>query len=817
MGKAVLLNGGIGTDGLYQANLIYDTNRKAQIVADLTSERDANTLQIAEAIARRDAAKATLDQLAAEYSDLLADFYVCINTAGSDPSKCKAELTAVQAHATKRITAGSDYRAEITIITLLKARALEITYELAAWENLAPASVYVPAIWSVDNVGQDIKTGERGTIEVAGLKQAHSGGWLPHYYRLIAPLGSAGGTGEPYNCALHGRVRAAYAQGTYSAMSNIINVTLAGAHNPRHLIGKLISISGDRGAVTFYGTAPGAPYAMAGFVEPKTITAIPFDYMDCNEKAFQENDWVVVRFAGPAFATPKIIGFADHPRECCAGLSSWRYHGLGLQAANPANMDITLDSGDIYTVTGAGEITGSTRLATVVTPPAILNGNFVGVSAWLYRASNGQTWEIDNRPGYPLGGMARRYCVGDNPNPWVSVASNGLPAQSVLHDIKPDLKRALLTVRETYQIDYATKSKYKLYEASITDTGTPGSVSISIDFVGDYGIGTRETGALIGQLHRLDYNENGSLCWSTPINAMLGGNVNDRETLLLAARYGLAGDIRVIESELINDYVGTSTYSGYTCGNTGAASSNTVIHSQRLIVKINGAELFIDDLMLKKTRSWSCQEQSTANGSYESSVTITHADMDTLSGSLNIPGRNYCGYSGFESPSDKNPPMNPDYIGTNPYHIISGGINIFPEGPVRPGRHRTLDNNCISSEVVTNPEYDRLTVLHPKYLFLQIGAGYAFGVYDERYDGTFKPIDTVELVRLSNNLWAILHKDWPNRIATFGPFFTPSGQVEHDPITLPIGDDYEIIGRIYGTRHPQTDEVSIGTTPRCYF
>lgn len=51
------------------------------------------------------------------------------------------------------------------------------------------------------------------------------------------------------------------------------------------------------------------------------LQGVPIEYMDCNGAVFEPGDKVLVRFEGRDWFQPKVIGFADGPRPCAAGLS----------------------------------------------------------------------------------------------------------------------------------------------------------------------------------------------------------------------------------------------------------------------------------------------------------------------------------------------------------------------------------------------------------------------------------------------------------------------------------------------------------------
>jgi hypothetical protein len=46
------------------------------------------------------------------------------------------------------------------------------------------------------------------------------------------------------------------------------------------------------------------------------IFDVPFEYMNCGGKAFNNGDDVLVKFSGQNFENPLIIGFKDHPKKC---------------------------------------------------------------------------------------------------------------------------------------------------------------------------------------------------------------------------------------------------------------------------------------------------------------------------------------------------------------------------------------------------------------------------------------------------------------------------------------------------------------------
>lgn len=50
-----------------------------------------------------------------------------------------------------------------------------------------------------------------------------------------------------------------------------------------------------------------------------TLSDVPIDYMDCDSLIFAEGDEVLIKFENQDWASPKIVGFKDHPKPCATG------------------------------------------------------------------------------------------------------------------------------------------------------------------------------------------------------------------------------------------------------------------------------------------------------------------------------------------------------------------------------------------------------------------------------------------------------------------------------------------------------------------
>ncbi|MDD2927064.1 hypothetical protein [Rhodoferax sp.] len=68
-----------------------------------------------------------------------------------------------------------------------------------------------------------------------------------------------------------------------------------------------------------------------------TLDDVPVEYMTCHAAAFEVGDRCVVQFAGQSWASPKVVGFVEHPRGCnwaCIYLDGF-YYKYGFQSKKP--------------------------------------------------------------------------------------------------------------------------------------------------------------------------------------------------------------------------------------------------------------------------------------------------------------------------------------------------------------------------------------------------------------------------------------------------------------------------------------------------
>lgn len=654
-----------------------------------------------------------------------------------------------------------------------------------------------------------------GTIETFGAKSSASGTWLPDKHvnlqTSLAPTYAA----DRDHC-----VKPVSSIPVASMAFFLLQWPYIMSRNPLHAVGTIKAKHNTDCAAIMAGETPlldvelhgytpssGQPsgYPFTGEGTSLLLTDVPAEYLACGADVFELGDQVIVRFSDVNRANPTVIGFAQSPRECpgCAGLYNWPCSGLAVQAANPADMDLTIASGQVITIPGAGSMRGDTRLVSSLGKQAILNARYVGVNTWLYCSTSGRVFELYTVGAAAKGSQARRFALSGTPEDWVAVTSGALPPGAVLQDFSPDLGKALYTITVTSVQEGVTKRQYQLYEATITDSGTPGSVVISSAFIGDYGVGSRTIEYTRGYWHNLNRDEFGYECWETqgPFYVIIGAHVIDVECIAFLPRYTPDGTISCLETMLTNDFTASTTYEGYHCDDASAASSNTTVHTQTISLALDSVEVFSETCSLTNTRERTCNP-----GSYSAERLIVYDDLSVLSAQY-IDGSVECPIFGLTD-CDINPPIFEYYPEGWHEHYVGGATGII----------ETYDSSCVLDEVDNHPEYNSLGIMHPITSdHSETPWKYQFGVYDLRQDASYKAIRTIDIVELSNNLIAVRKSDWPNRTATYGPFITPSGISTHDDVTLPIGEDYAIVGTIYGTRNPETDELSTGTTPRCWF
>ena len=83
---------------------------------------------------------------------------------------------------------------------------------------------------------------------------------------------------------------------------------------PTYRYGVISNIVGDVADVAFDSAA--STQQGLNINQEAVLTDVPIEYMNCDGKAFEEGDEVLVQFVGQDFTSPKVIGFKQEPKEC---------------------------------------------------------------------------------------------------------------------------------------------------------------------------------------------------------------------------------------------------------------------------------------------------------------------------------------------------------------------------------------------------------------------------------------------------------------------------------------------------------------------
>jgi len=69
-----------------------------------------------------------------------------------------------------------------------------------------------------------------------------------------------------------------------------------------------------------------------------SLSDVPIVYMECNAKAFEIGDRVIVEFKNQGWENPQVVGFESNPRPC----TQWLYAGVSRRNADGSNQRLTV-------------------------------------------------------------------------------------------------------------------------------------------------------------------------------------------------------------------------------------------------------------------------------------------------------------------------------------------------------------------------------------------------------------------------------------------------------------------------------------------
>lgn len=188
------------------------------------------------------------------------------------------------------------------------------------------------AAWCAD-LTEDL-SGEVGTIEVPG-----------ELGTLMVQPGFD--SNADYAAARDGQVMPTISQDPYQAFYNLAMLPGWQKWKPTFRYATINLITGDTAFITL--DAEASSQQNLNINQSVDLLDVPFDYMDCNEAAFSDDDEVLVMFAGQDFSQPKIVGFKDNPKPCGGAFLLVQFSSIfdyGFHHWHPDGNDF--GAGDVY-------------------------------------------------------------------------------------------------------------------------------------------------------------------------------------------------------------------------------------------------------------------------------------------------------------------------------------------------------------------------------------------------------------------------------------------------------------------------------------
>ena len=285
MGRGTIVSG--GTDGQYVIDMDYGSARADQLITYLETT-----------IANLDTAIANAESAASTASVSLTAALSALNSAivtynGDESDENKATLDAATEAAAE--SAAANDKASVKL-TSLKYQKMALESRLASVEAIDTTER--ATVWCVD-LTEDA-SGTVGTIEING--EGNNG-------VLIAPAGRAADDGDGYMTA---RAIQSAEQAFYNA------AILPGwqKYAPTYRTGTISNIDYDNDTCSVTLDAAESSAQGLSINQATLLEGVEIEYMNCNAKAFDNNDAVVVQFVGQSWSSPKVIGFVSNPKAC---------------------------------------------------------------------------------------------------------------------------------------------------------------------------------------------------------------------------------------------------------------------------------------------------------------------------------------------------------------------------------------------------------------------------------------------------------------------------------------------------------------------
>jgi hypothetical protein len=153
--------------------------------------------------------------------------------------------------------------------------------------------------WCAD-LTEDL-SGEVGLIEVPGESQ---------YFNIQPGYGN----NAVYSPSRDGQLTPTMAMSSAAAFYNLAMLPGWQKWKPTYRYGTITAIDGDMADVALQEAV--STQQGLGVNQETTLSNVGINYMDCNARAFEVGDEVLVKFTGQEWNSPEIVGFVSNPKEC---------------------------------------------------------------------------------------------------------------------------------------------------------------------------------------------------------------------------------------------------------------------------------------------------------------------------------------------------------------------------------------------------------------------------------------------------------------------------------------------------------------------
>jgi hypothetical protein len=220
-----------------------------------------------------------------------------------------AKLQAILAGVQAEIDGGAD---DVRLI-LLNARKTALNKQITRISRAAGMTREMSA-WCADlTTGL---TGEVGTIEI-GTEAANGVNIKPGY-----------GGGQAYSPAGDGIETPFLTLPVSTAIMNFAVLPGIQKWRPTYRYGIVSNIDKVADTATVTVSACHSSIQNLDINQASVLNDVPVEYMACNAAAFEDGDAVIVKFEGFAQASPKVVGFKDHPKACGVNIKLLSINGV---------------------------------------------------------------------------------------------------------------------------------------------------------------------------------------------------------------------------------------------------------------------------------------------------------------------------------------------------------------------------------------------------------------------------------------------------------------------------------------------------------